>query len=55
MDHTLKNLLEGETTTPSGRAEPAASRALMGGVVVVSVLAVLAFLLVWRRSHPSRR
>ena len=52
MDRTLKNLLEGDTTTsPSGRAESTASGALRGGVVVATVIAVLALLLLRRRSR----
>jgi uncharacterized protein YndB with AHSA1/START domain len=56
MGRTLKKLLEGDTSpSPSGRAATAGSGALVRGVVAVSVLAVLAFLLFRRRSGTSRR
>ncbi len=54
MDRTLKNLLEGDTTTTSPasrRPESAASGALVGSVLVAGGIAVLALLMLRRRSR----
>ena len=56
VHRTLKDLLEGEATTPSRRPESTASGAKTGGIVVASVVAAIAlFLLLGRRSRSSGR
>jgi uncharacterized protein YndB with AHSA1/START domain len=55
MDRTLKNLLEGEPTTPQPRPESTAGT-ITAGVVAATVVAVIAlFLLLGRRSRSNRR
>ena len=55
MDHTLKNLLEGDTPTPSGRPEAGAYR-MTGSVAVGTGLAVFValFFLLRRRNRSAR-
>jgi uncharacterized protein YndB with AHSA1/START domain len=55
MDRTLKNLLEGEPTTPQPRPESTAGT-ITAGVVAATVVAVIALcLLLGRRSRSNRR
>ncbi len=56
VHRTLKDLLEGKPTTPSRRLESNTSGAMTEGIVVASVVGVIALLLlVRRRSGSSRR
>jgi uncharacterized protein YndB with AHSA1/START domain len=54
LDRTLKNLLEGTTTTPEPRSETA-SGTITAGVVAATIVAVIVLLLLGRRSRSSRR
>jgi uncharacterized protein YndB with AHSA1/START domain len=56
VHRTLKGLLEGKPTAPPRRIESRSSGAMRGGIVVASVVGVLALLLLLgRRSGSSRR
>lgn len=56
VHRTLKDLLEGKPITPSRRLESNTSGAMTEGIVVASVVGVIALLLlVRRRSGSSRR
>ena len=54
MDRTLKDLLEGKPTTLQPRPE-SASGTITAGVVAATIVAVIALLLLGRRSRSSRR
>jgi uncharacterized protein YndB with AHSA1/START domain len=54
LDRTLKNLLEGEPTTPGPRPE-SASGTTMARIVAATVVAGIALLLLRRRNRSRRR